>query len=230
MEKVNRTPIIIEFFGLPGSGKTTIADALQKAMNELGKTTCRHYFRTSLFKSTRFLYLMPQFWNCIKEGTEYASLLSKRINMARVLTIAHFNRMYRAFTKDHPTDILITDQGIIQAIVSLGHNDLLPKSDKIFNLFDSLRLNDLNIVFINCHVSKNISNERIIHRPSNGCRVEKMHEEERKKTLEVQEQNFDFIREAAMERYQKINFLDINSEASVDISVKKIISSIFDSD
>jgi RecA/RadA recombinase len=228
MEGVDKRPVIIEFNGLPGSGKTTIADALQVELQKHGITTCRYYFRTHLFKSTRLLYFFPQYWKYLKVGALYAKLLNDRAYMPRILSMTHYIRMYREFTKDSPKNLMIVDQGIIQSFISLGHKKVLPESDKLTELIDTMHLNDVPLIMVNCHVRKEISNARIVSRPSNGCRVEKMTDEDRRRTLEMQINNFAFIRTKVKRIYPNLIFLDINSEEPINISVKKVLSAIFD--
>lgn len=226
MERVGKRPVIIEFNGLPGSGKTTIADALQAELQKHGISTCRYYFRSHWFKSTRLLYFFPQYWRCLKAGADYARLLSDRVYMPRILSMTHYIRMYREFIQDYPKEVMIIDQGIIQSFISLGHKKVLPESVELTELINIMHLNDIPLIMVNCNVSKETSNARIVSRSFNGCRVELMSDEERSWTLDVQMNNFVFVRERIRGIYPRLTSLDINSEEPVEKSIKQILATL----
>lgn len=226
MEGNTKKPYIIEFNGLPGSGKTTIANALQKELESAGLTVKRFYLRTRLFRSPRILYFMPQYWVQLKNAADYAKLLPKRTYMRRILSMIHYFKMYQEFVRDEVADYLIIDQGIVQSFISLAHQDTFPKSNELAGVLRKLRLNEFPLILINCNINEQLSNERIASRPSNGCRVESMSEEDRRRTLYVQLENFALIRKLIKQEYPQISVLEVDTEKTIKESVYMILRRI----
>lgn len=220
-------PLIIEFFGLPGAGKTTVANALQRRLEGMGVSTVTHYYRNILHRKPQTLLMSPRYWKLIKTSLSFANLLSKRSYIQRILLMLKFVRMYRHFESDKPADCLLVDQGIIQGIVSIAHNEKLTRSDKLESLIGLMHMDAMPLIFVNCNVSNKTANERILSRPSNGCRVENMTCEERKRTLLVQSNNFHLIREIINKKYSSVRVVVVDSEEPVEFAVDLIINHIF---
>lgn len=219
-----KTPIIIEFNGLPGAGKTSIAKALQQKLEERGMRTLFQYNRHRLYRNNRTLVFAPSYWKMIRVASSYAGSLPRRSHFLLVLSIIKYVRMYRYFMVDRPADYLIVDQGLIQAIISLAHCDVLPKTDKLTNLLELMHLNEIPLLIVNCNVSNETANSRITSRPFNGCRVEKMSEQERLYALVTQSGNLSFLRGAINVVYPLVDVVDINTEESVEGAIQRIFS------
>lgn len=217
MERVDKRPVIIEFNGLPGSGKTTIARALGNSIESMGMTVSYHYYRHNYQMYPKSILLSPKYIPVVKALSDYARLLPNRQYMPRVLTMVNFLRMYRNFIKDRGSDFLLIDQGIIQSFISLAHQDQLKKSPRLEKAFKCMHLDNLPVLFVNCNVREDTSNARIISRSSNGCRVESMTDEARHRTLKMQEDNFSYLREVIKESLT--SYIDINTDNSVDDSL-----------
>ena len=221
MEGVDKRPVIIEFNGLPGSGKTTIARALGNTIESMEMSVSYHYYRHNYQMHPKSLLLTPKYIPVVKALSDYVKLLPKGQYMPRILSMVNFLRMYRNFTKDKKSDFLLIDQGIIQSFISLSHQDQLTKSPRLNKAIKSMHLDTLPVLFVNCHVRENISNARIMSRASNGCRVESMTEEIRHRTLKTQEENFSYLREVIKESFA--SYIDINTDNSVDDSLGIVI-------
>lgn len=221
------SPLIIEFYGLPGSGKTTIVNALQSRLEGMGLTTVTKYFRNIFHRKPQTLLMAPRYWKLIKASLSFSDLLSKHSYIQRILLMLKFVRMYRHFESDKPADCLLVDQGIIQGIVSIAHNEKLTRSDKLENLIGLMHMDTMPLIFVNCNVSNETANERILSRPSNGCRVENMTCEERNRTLLIQSNNFYLIREIINQRYSSVCVVEVNNEGPVENAVDLIINHIF---
>ena len=226
MEGINKKPIIIEFNGLPGSGKTTIAKALKMKLESLNYDSLLWYDKSKLLRNPRLFFFMPQYWSALQSAFSYSKLLPNRNYTNRILTTITFIRMYHGFVNSGRKDVLLRDQGIVQSIVSWAHTDLLPDSERLTDFLNLMHLEDLPLLIVNCHVSEVVSNSRIEARPFNGCRVETMDKSDRLKTLEVQTTNFSFIRDVIKNKCQKLKIIDINTDMSIEDNVNLIIKQV----
>ena len=223
MENVFTTPIIIEFNGLPGSGKTTIVHALREKFESMGITTCFGYFRYRFFSDARFLYLMPYYWGKLRIVYNYSRLLPRRPSMSWILSMINIIRMYKQFIADHPKDVMLIDHGVVQSMISIAHqypivtNELKP-------LLESIGLSEFPLVIVNTQIEIEASNKRIEERPSNGCRVESMSEKERRRILTIQNANFKEVRNAIKEISDYSYVIDVNTDRPIDDSVEIILS------
>ena len=226
MGNIIPSPIIIEFYGLPGAGKTTVANALQKRIEGMGQSAVSMYYRNIFHRKPQSLLIAFRFWRIIKATSSLDGCLSKGCGLYRILSMVRFVRMYRHFLEDKPADYLIIDQGIVQEMISVAHDELLPDNDELANLIGEFKLDGLPLLLVSCNVSNDTANERILMRQNNGCRVEKMNAEERMNTLSIQTSNFSLIREKIKSAYPSINIVDINAENPVDTTVDMLLNCI----
>lgn len=224
MERDNKNPVIIEFNGLPGSGKTTIAHKLQRRLMEADNTCLNYYCRIPFFKSPRFLYLNPFYWKDIVKAKRFSQILSLGNKKSNYLHLLQYIRMYREFIKDKPSDFLIIDQGILQSFVSIAHQNKIQSIDSVEWYIRSLGIEYFPLVVINCNVDEKVANERIEERENNGCRVESMSLLNRQKTLLTQTSNLKTIREAVSIAFFSLTSIEINTTGSIDNNVDLIMS------
>ena len=71
-------PIIIEFNGLPWSGKTTIARELKKQLDTLGYKTTFSYFKRKIHRYWITVVFNPHYWCLIDSISRYSKLFNKR--------------------------------------------------------------------------------------------------------------------------------------------------------
>lgn len=226
MEYATSGKLIIEFNGLPGSGKTTIAHQLKKELEKQNCYVTSRFFRKKYHRFGNLIVFDPKYWSLISEIFRYAKLLTKRRLFDRITSMVCFLRMYKNFTVDFKNGVLVIDQGYIQSFISLAHQNELPNKNLLIGVLKNSRLNQMPLVIVNCHISTAISNNRIMSRMANGCRVETMEEKERMETLFVQEKNFTIIRDALADACPGLVLVDISTDEPVKDNVEKIMRTI----
>lgn len=219
-------PLIIEFNGLPGSGKTTIAEALKKQLEGMGYGVSTSYFKRKYHRYGKLVILNPVYWNLIKTFIKYSSFFEEKKSLSMIFRVVNFIRSYNNFIISKRNEILMVDQGFIQGLISLAHQDLLPQISYLDEVLKKSKIDSFNLVCVNCNVKESVSNERISHRPMNGCRVETMGEIERMNTLKVQKDNLTYLRKRVGDLCPNILCFDINTENDLNDNVCNIIKSI----
>lgn len=219
-------PLIIEFNGLPGSGKTTIAEALKKELEEMGYCVSTSFFKRSYHRYGKLVILNPVYWGLIRTIIKYSSFFAEKKSFSMILRVVNFIRSYKGFVKSKRNEILMVDQGFIQGLISLAHQDSLPQISYLDDVLKKSKIDSNNLVCVNCNVNESVSNERITCRPMNGCRVETMGEIERINILKVQKDNLVFLRKRVVDVCPNVVCIDINSECNVKDNVVKIVEII----
>lgn len=211
----NNKSIIIEFNGLPGSGKTTIAKCLKEELEKERHKVYLNYYRSSFDNNYYSMLLHPSYWLIILKAYIYSNTFSYTKKIKRSFQLASFVRMYRIFVKDNDNAFLLSDQAIVQLFISLAHSKKLSDSPTFKSVLREIMLDTLPLVIVNCEINKDFSNFRIESRQKNGCRVESMTKQERLKTLDAQIVNFEFIRRELKEASP--NTIQINVDTSLPV-------------
>lgn len=228
MEYLVSKPIIIEFNGLPGSGKTTIARQLRRELESLGCKVSSSYYKRRFHRFGSLVFLNPRYWSLIKEIFLFSRLFTKKRGLANILHVANYVRKYNDFVDNSKNGILIIDQGFVQSLVSLAHQDNMPQSDRLDKILRNSGINNMPLCIINCDVDIMVSDNRITSRPKNDCRVEKMNQTERLQTLKVQKENFTTLRNRIEIVCPDIAFAYVDTNIAIRDTVDKIIQYIKD--
>lgn len=216
-------PIIVEFNGLPGSGKTTLAEELKKTLKKKGYVVSNFYFKRRYHKLGELIVLNPMYWGLIKTFIKYSHLFENKKSLSIILRVVNFIRSYHDFIKSNRREVLIVDQGFVQGVISIAHQDALPQTEHLEDILKMTNLNSNAVVCVNCNVDEVVSNKRITSRPKNGCRVETMGNDERMNTLTIQKENLAYLRERLFKICPNIIYVDANTEYDVLDNVDKIV-------
>lgn len=130
MKNNSSSEFILDFFGLPGSGKTTIAHMIACQLKENGYKTQENIyhinneyslvrrilvkvFYTITFTLKNFIYMIQLFLMLEKKSAfiNWKGLIKQWVNVCFVLT---------AINKKNNSHFIIADQGIVQAAISLA--------------------------------------------------------------------------------------------------------------
>ena len=226
MESNHTEPIIIEFNGLPGCGKSTICRQLKKNLEDSGHNVFLTYERKFTLHNLYWILLNPKYWGIILKTLRYANLFKKQRSLFRILHLASFVRMYSHFISDNQKGILIIDQGILQSIISLAHTDRLIDSRRLTQLIKASGLDSSHFYLINCQINPEIADTRMLSRPLNGARIGRLSREQRCKALETQIYNLSFIHNQISNTYPDIPQINIDTEYPIDSSVNEIIKKL----
>ena len=204
--------MIIEFNGLPGMGKTTVAQTLNRELSynydvklkyRLYESKVRRLF-SYLVDGSAYLYALTYRY------TKYSTKHYKRDNLKYIQVLIAYYRMYRSFLKKHPNDILIVDQGMMQALVSIHYDNMIISTQYAERIFRFLNKKNITVAFVNCENDRAIAVQRIKERNTVDGRLDVCSAEEREKVLDVQLYNFDVLRAACSKTMKECKNLNIN--------------------
>ena len=198
MGRDNKKSIIIEFNGLPGSGKSTICREMLEIPELFNRSLCTTFSYSPIDKYLKTVWLN---YNCIRfffAARGYLNNYPNDDNKSRRndLLLMYFFRMYLSFLKHENSKILIIDQGLVQGLLSVPYNGLLVETKSIDSIIDFLQNNRVSFFRINCKSDVQLSKDRIHSRPTNLSRLDLMDESIVASTLQVQSDNLSLIRES----------------------------------
>lgn len=194
-------PIIVEFNGLPGSGKTSLANLFRTELESLGVKVFTKYYKYTI-PNRRYLPLfMPKYYRVLYNVDRLSRTFPTSKELYLKLSFVNFIHMYNTFISDSNSGVLLIDQGIVQALLSLAYDDLFPDSIEtqkmIRSLLEDCHLFNLPIFFINCSTSVELSKDRIRSRPrKNGAfRLESVeNDSDLTDILKIQDNNLKNLR------------------------------------
>lgn len=203
--KIHNKSFIIEFNGLPASGKTEIANYIvelgnfnycnYKFYNEINKL----YFKDSrILKVIRFSTLMLK-PSSIKFSFITLGLLKEvgDINKSKLLrgySLIMLYLTYQYIHKKTPSFNFIVDQGIIQQIISIAYLDKLNNMHSINKLLMHLNKTLENYSLIHTDIDVKKVCERMSDRKRNYSRIDHLDKTEIIPALKLQNDNFRKIR------------------------------------
>ena len=218
--------MIIEFNGLPGTGKTTVGKELNKVFLEKGYTCFFSYnipkniiarYISYIFDGSLYLYYL---------GLIFAKKLTgsfRKENLQIPLILVYFYQMYKNFQYYNPHKVLIIDQGIVQGIISIAHTDKMAEDKSLKKIFNFFSKKGISLYSVNCLCDVELSKERIRGRNTTGGRLDVVSDDELIKALDVQAENFDFIRNCANDLFKCV---DIDTAISPELNAVKIFEFI----
>src|SRR5699024_6726391 len=162
-------PTIIEFNGLPGSGKSTIANSLISELEELDYKLLTYaeifeYKKNNLFLIIKLLFSIRHvhflfIWYCI------IVLKKSLINIREIKKILHFlnhiTLLKWAIKKHENIDFIIIDQGNIQNLLSIAHFRQINNTKVLGKLTEKFNEYFNNYMIVNTHVNVEVTINRI---------------------------------------------------------------------
>lgn len=187
MENTVKYPLFVEFYGLPGCGKSTVSHMVAERLRVTGhqvdepsyyidhlpniflrKIKKLHYFFTwfigqrGLFRKIKSIV--------VDNGYSGKSCLRQIVNIIQKI------RIYRHKSS---SQFVIWDQGLAQAAISLSVNGKKSAAKNLRNLY-SLLPSSLHIIHILIDTNIELALSRMSSRNSNDSRVEQLNNQEEK--------------------------------------------------
>lgn len=218
--------MIIEFNGLPGTGKTTVAKALNAKLYRTYTTRLEHNFHVSnlryyfscLFDGSLTLYRLAY------KYVKYATKNGDRDKLKYIWVLITYYKAYRAHLKHRSEEMLIIDQGIVQALISIHHGDLVKNDEHLKPIMSFFNKKHIDFTLINCSNDKEVSSMRIMTRNTGGGgRLDACDDAEREKVLLAQIHNFNLVRNACDESMKNCKQIEISTLDTPEENALKIL-------
>ena len=222
--------MIVEFNGLPGLGKTTVANLLVKVLNERGYTTITSHWRKNILNN--FHHPFPELYNLdlYHRFVSFArSIPPKGKKRTHVHIVNFYVQKYAAIRKHCDADFAIIDEAIIQFWVAIAFNDIIPHdNEKVRAIINKLK--DLHIEFIRVDCVNHVDSAaaRIKQRPQKNIIFEKLEDADLLSALEVEAANFEYLRTVFSEMYENQPALTIDTNENPEQNAKKITNFLID--
>ena len=225
---MNKNTIIVEFNGLPGLGKTTVANILIEELNKLGyKTVNGKKYRRNLLYTLH--HPIPELYSLklYKLVSSYAKSIPP---IGRKRTHVHWTnfyaRKYESIVKYSGADFAIVDEAIIQFLVAMAFQDRMPVSDKMDAIVEKLKSMGIKFVRVDCVNRVEEAARRILSRPERGLVFESMQQDELLRTLEVEAANFEYLRTVFSRVYDNQLAINIDTLEAPENNALKILDVI----
>ncbi len=108
-------------------------------------------------------------------------------------------------------------------IISFLYKDGLVNNDTFKRVMESIRLDEIPLLFVYCKCPVDLCATRIIDRKPHGGRLDIMPRQEIIKTLDVQNNNFNTITEKIKVYYPKLQVLSIDGSQPARSAAQSII-------
>lgn len=219
-----KSPVIVEFNGLAGLGKTTIANNLIDLMNKDGYSTVNRQYSNLLY---RFLFHFfpkltnPRLYRLVKA---YADSIPAKAGEKRthVLYTNGYVYKYQSIIKFCNADFAIIDEAIIQFLVAMAFKDPMPHSDKAKAIVEEIKKLGIRFIRVDCVNDVSLAAERIMSRPSRGLVFETMDADELDHTLDTESSNFDYLRDLFSQVYENQHVISINTRDDPMANASKV--------
>lgn len=216
MERNRRKKLIIEFNGLPGTGKSTICSKLENYFIAEGYSTIRQFYKTEN-QSVQSMIFHPK-WGYVFIRLFLSSMFVRplRCRIHGIVSIVKYARMYIEFSRHSRDTVLITDEGLVQAFLSFFHIDSINDNCFLSHLVEFICGICVNFVRVDCYNDAKTVSQRIIGRGNTGARLDSFEETDLLDALNVQNHNLSIIREAFSNysHFQQVITVDTNNVPS----------------
>lgn len=205
-------PIIVEFNGLPGMGKTTVASSLIEELKQQGYKTIKNY-RHGVFYTLHHPFpelYSPSLYKLVKSYAH--SIPPQGQKRTHVHWTNFYAQKYDSIIKHNVADFAIIDEGIVQFLVAMAFQDKMPISDKADAIVEKLKALGICFVRVDCvnHIEE--SANRIMSRPSRGVVFESMQRDELLRTLKAEASNFEYLRSVFSKIYEDQLVITIDTQ------------------
>lgn len=180
MENNLKQTLYVEFYGLPGCGKSTISHILAKRLMDDGFTVVEPSFtedhRTKFVR--KIIKLLYGCYGYVFHHSTYRKISglvyeNGYVGFEKFTQTVNVLQKVNVYRKDNTKKIVIWDQGIIQASISLSVTEHVEAFDNYRFLEEFFSKNSL-VIRIYMPIDKNMALERMAGRKTNDSRVERI--------------------------------------------------------
>lgn len=184
-----RETVVLDFFGVPGSGKTTKSHEIAESYRRKGKTVEEPSYdldhgmssaKRRLEKLRMLILLSGKRRKEVKELVRKNGYDGSNGELNQVINIA--SKLYTIQKYKGKTDYIVFDEGLAQAAISLSVNSDIPADENLKQII-TLIDNPPEIQFVDTQLSIVEALRRIEIRSSGDTRVEAMKTEQEKENL-----------------------------------------------
>jgi len=219
---------IIEFNGLAGCGKTTLARELKEELIRRGYRAILfgeacHIFKEHPVKNLIRCFELPLFLQYIKF---FLVIGRKKENTWFIYWVAvRISIIYRWCLKNGEFDFILCDHGLIQNIISLLGFDELNNSEKFYQCLSSILKAESKIHMVNCNIPIELSSKRIRIRKKNTGRLDVIsNDSDLRKLLRITETNFCTVRNIVNMVQKEWPVIDLKTEIPTQINVQRMLN------
>jgi len=230
-------PLIIEFIGLPGAGKTTIAhlaiENLSKAgykcfgLSTLENPENLEKKKGGIFSKLKTLYRFVYVCVLHRRFAFNAFLFSMHVkpfsfvNLRRFLILLARLKFLRTLMKDH-YDFIILDQGLIQYIWSIAITAKQSLNKGFLNQVLKSILDELSLFVIMVDIETELAVKRIVNRPTMRSRFDRMPSTMAESMLSTHKEIFSQIIQST-DTFKDTGFLSVNGSQPIKKNVGLIV-------
>lgn len=215
--------VIVEFNGLAGLGKTTVANILIDNLNKMGFKTVNRQYNILLYRTLFHFFPQQMCSRLYHLVMEYANTFPIRgTKRTHLLYTSGYALKYKSIMRFSRADFAIIDEALIQFLVAMAFKDRMPHNDKAEAIVQELKRMGITFIRVDCvnHVCQ--AAERIMSRPPRGLVFEAMSKDELIATLEIESHNFDYMRELFSKVYPNQQVIEIDTNDSPIENAEKI--------
>lgn len=214
--------VIIEFNGLPGTGKSSVAEVLKNMFEADGFRAVSGYNRYFWHRYTYPLMVIPYDFKLYRLIRSYSKTVDLTNRVIYLSDSIHYCRMYENIHKDNNIDVAIIDQGIIQNIVSLAPQGILPKSSLLLNIVERIKKKRISFIRVDCKANETLSLNRVLTRTSTKHFLENYPQKDILQILSIQKDNFDIVRSVFSDIMPEQKVISIDTSDSIEKNAKII--------
>lgn len=182
-------PIHIEFYGVPGCGKSTISHEIAKEFRKYGYKVFeptynsdhnmkpRERKRRKALLTSKYCLLHLKLYRKLRFIVRKNGYVDIRGELHQIVNIIP---KIMEYSKREPA-IWIWDEGLIQSSISLSQNSSIASDKNETFLFGIVP--DWNVIKLYINIDHNTVKERIERRQSNDSRIEQEHDENKKNKM-----------------------------------------------
>lgn len=221
MGRNSQPKLILEFNGLPGSGKSTISSELESLFNNNGISSIRSYYSKGFHRNNKTLFLNPKWCYVIICLFFFAmKVYPRKDRKSGVIAFVSYLRMYTDYLRAAQDTILIADEGLVQAITSFFHLDAISSHRQIERFLSFIKKDKIEFIRVDCQNEIDIAFSRIKGRGETGARLDVMEGKELMEALVVQSDNLRLIRDIFSNAlYQRVIHIDTKLSPAFNASV-----------